>query len=168
MLHRKFKAAFIATAVALIVAPAAVAHKPYREALDPESQVLPGCSFDVQFDPDGRSLLTIFDSGRLTIHGRGTPTLTNTDTGYSKRYRLAYVYQEAFDAESNQMVGEMSGRFQWLIAPGDVGPSGEVDPDGGLVQIAGRLRVAFDSETFAVTSFTMRGTLTDLCADLAP
>ena len=169
MLNRKLAAAFVASALALAIAPAAGAHQPFREPIDVESQILPACSFDVLVTPDARrEILTIFDSGRLTIHTNGRPTLTNMETGDSKTYRLRYIYQQTVDPETGEILGQVTGRSLFFIAPGDVGPSGEVDPDGGMVQIVGELRTVMDPDTFAITSFTTRGIVTDLCADLAP
>jgi hypothetical protein len=168
MLNRKLAAVFVAAAALLAIAPTAGAHKPFREPIDLDATVLPGCSFDVQLTPvGGMAWLTVFDSGRLTIHTIGNPTLTNADTGESKAYKLRYVYQETFDAESNEARGQITGRSLFLIAPGDVGPDGEVDPDGGLVRIVGELRYAADPETFAITSFDVRGRVIDICDELA-
>ena len=111
--------------------------------------------------------MTIFDSGRLTFHTHGAPTLTNLATGESQAYRLRYVFQETFDADANQLIGRLSGRFNFVIFPGDVGPSGEVDEDGGFVSIVGHLRYTMDPDTFALTSFAASGTVNDICAQLA-
>jgi hypothetical protein len=168
MLHRKLAAIFVAAAALLVITPAANAHKPFREPIDLGETVLPGCSFDVQLTPGaGMSWLTIFDSDRLTIHTIANPTLTNAASGESQEVRLRYVYQETFDAESNRSLGRISGRSLFLIAPGDVGPDGEVDPDGGLVRIVGELRYAADPDTFAITSFDVRGRVIDVCSELA-
>jgi hypothetical protein len=56
--------------------------------------------------------------------------------------------------------GELIGRER------RVGPSGEVDPDGGIVYTAGEVRLTGDPDTGLVTSFTVHGTLTDVCGDL--
>lgn len=168
MLKPKCTAVFIAAALTLLIATSAGAHQPYRENFELGDHVLPGCSFDVNFHPDGRESMTIFDSGRLSIHASGVATMTNADTGFSKEYTRNYLLRETFDEDDNVVRGQITGNLGWLIAPGDVGPRGEVDPDGGLVNIVGQLRYTVDPDTFAVTSFKVRGTLTDVCADLAP
>ena len=169
MLNRKLAALLVAAVALLAIAPAAGAHKPFTEPVDLGETVPPGCSFDVQLTPEegGSGRLTIFDSGRLTIRTHANPTLTNTDSGDSKTYKLRYVFRETFDDESGQSLGQITGRSLFLIAPGDVGPDGEVDPDGGLVLIVGQLRYAADPDTFAITSFDVRGQVIDVCEELA-
>lgn len=168
MFARRLSAALVGTAIVLGGASGAAAHQPYREPIDLTTQVIPLCSFDVQLTPHGAEYLTVFDSGRLAVHAHGSPTLTNLDTGYSKTYRLRHLFQETFDANANEFVDQLTGRSLFVIFPGDVGPSGEVDPDGGIVYIVGQLRFTTDPDTFAVNSFTVDGTITDVCADLAP
>jgi hypothetical protein len=167
MPNRKLTAALVATTVALVMAPAGSAHQPYREPIELTEGIVPGCPFDVLRTPNGSENLTVFDSGRLTVRTHGTPTLTNVETGESEVYRLRYLFQETFDAEANQLIGRLSGRFNFVIFPGDVGPSGEIDEDGGLVSIVGHLRYTMDPDTFALTSFALSGTMTDVCAQLA-
>jgi hypothetical protein len=167
MLNNKYTAVFIATALTLLIAPGAGAHKPYQEPIELEAGVLPGCSFDVGFQPASREYMRIFDSGRFTVHSYGRPTLTNLDSGDAKVYGLRYLFQETVDPETGDVLGQISGRSLWFIAPGDVGPAGEVDPDGGLLHIVGQLRYVADPATFAITSLTVDGTVTDVCAALA-
>jgi hypothetical protein len=166
MLEPKCTAVVIAAALMPVIASAASAHPPYRENFELGDSVLPGCSFDVNFHPEGRESMTIFDGGLLSIHASGVATMTNADTGFSKDYARRYLPRESFDEDGNVVRGQITGNLGWVIAPGDVGPSGEVDPDGGLVNIVGQLRYTADPETFAITSFTVRGTLTDVCADV--
>ena len=169
MIGRKLTAAVAASAVALVAAPAAGAQKPYQEPIQLEDQVLPGCGFDVglEADADGREYMRIFAGGRFTVHSHARPTLTNLDTGDSVTYRLRYQFQETVDPDTGDALGQISGRSLWLIVPGDVGPSGEVDMDGGIVHIVGRLRYVADPETFAITSLTVQGRVTDVCAALS-
>jgi hypothetical protein len=168
MLNRNLAAALLSAAALLAIAPTTGAHKPFREPIDLDATLLPGCPFDVELTPgDGKAWLTMFDSGRLAIHTIANPTMTNTDSGDSKAYKLRYVFQETFDAETNQSLGQITGRSLFLIAPGDVGPDGEVDPDGGLVRIVGQLRYAADPETFAITWLDVRGQVIDVCEELA-
>ena len=169
MVGRKLTAAFAASAVALVAAPAAGAQKPYEEAIQLEDQVLPGCASDVGLEPaaDGREYLRIFAGGRFTVHSHARPTLTNLETGDSSTYRLRYQFQETIDPDTGEARGQISGRSLWLIAPGDVGPSGEVDMDGGIVHVVGQLRYVGDPETFAITSLTVAGTVTDVCTALS-
>jgi hypothetical protein len=168
MLKPKCTAVLIAAALTLLIASSAGAHPPYRESFELGDHVLPGCSFDVNFHPEGRESLTIFDSGLLSIHSWGAATMTNADTGFSQEYARRYLLRESFDEEANVVRGQITGNLGWIVAPGDVGPGGAVDPDGGIVNIVGQLRYTADPDTFAITSFKVRGTLTDVCADLAP
>jgi hypothetical protein len=159
---RKLRTALVVTALALVAVPTATATQPYTEPIDLEPHVFSDCGYDIGFEPDGTDYMRIFDSGRFTVHSHGSPTLTNLETGESKTYRLRYQFQDTGDGH-----GQISGRFLFVILPGDVGPSGEVDPDGGLVHIVGRLELVADPETFAITSFQVSGRLTDVCAALA-
>jgi hypothetical protein len=77
------------------------------------------------------------------------------------------VYQEGFYAGADQPLGQITGRSLFFLAPGDVGPDGEVDPDGGLLRIVGQLRYTADPETFAITSFAVQGQVIDVCDELA-
>ena len=159
---RKLRTACVVTALALVAVPAASATQPYTEPIDLDPQVISECGYDIGFEPKGTEYMRIFDSGRFTVHSHGSPTLTNLETGESKTYRLRYQFQDTGDGH-----GEISGRFLFTILPGDVGPSGEVDPDGGIVHIVGRLDMVADPDTFAITSFQVSGRLTDVCAALA-
>lgn len=162
MAGRKLTAVLAASALALVAAPTAGAGQPFTEPIPLEDQVLPVCAFDVGFDRDGREYMRIFDSGRFTVHSYGRPTLTNADTDESVSYRLRYLFTDTGDGR-----GSVTGRSLWTINPGDVGPSGEVDPDGGLIHVVGRLHYVADPETFAITSLTIDGRVTDVCDALS-
>jgi hypothetical protein len=166
MLIRKLSAAAVGAAIVLAGAAGAGAHQPFREPIELTPDVIPLCTFNIQFTPHGAEYQTLFDSGRVTVHAHGSPTLTNLDTGYSKVYLLRHILRQTFDADTNEFVANISGRLLFEILPGDVGPSGEVDPDGGMVYIVGQLRFTVDPDTFALTSFTVNGAMTDVCADL--
>ncbi|HEY5275234.1 MAG TPA: hypothetical protein VIK38_01640 [Coriobacteriia bacterium] len=157
-------AAIVALASALAVAQTAAAGKPVRTLITPTPFVVSDvCAFDVGVVPNGKDqVLTTFDSGRTVVHTNSSPTLTNLVSGKSLVYRLRYIAT----ADPAGIVGSLSGQFNFLLFPGDVGPSGVV-PDGAFLHIVGHLRYTLDPETFAVTSFSVRGTVTDICADLA-
>jgi hypothetical protein len=168
MFNNKLTAGAIANAAALLMAPAAGAHKPFKEPLGLEASVIDTCPFDVGIEPDGgNEFMTIFDSGRLTIHARLQPTLTNLETGFATSVHQSYLFSQTFDADANELDGRVTGRSLFALLPGDVGPSGDVDPDGGLVRVVGQLSYTMDPETGAITSMSVRGELTDMCTLLA-
>ena len=158
-------AAIVALAVALAVAQTATASKPDRMLITPAPFVVSEvCAFDVGVVPDGKDqVLTVFDNGRAVVHTHANPTVTNLASRKSLVYRLRYTAT----TDAAGIVGNLSGQFNFLLFPGDEGPSG-VDPDGAFLHIVGHLRYTLDPETFAITSFSVRGTVNDICADLGP
>jgi hypothetical protein len=60
-----------------------------------------------------------------------------------------------------------SGRFFIFLFPGDQGPSGEVGYPGALFGVVGDARGTVDPDTGVVTSFSLDGQTTDLCALLS-
>jgi len=168
MFKQRLTAGVVAAAAALLVAPAAGAHRPFKEPIGLHASVLDACPFQVGLEPGGgHEFLTIFDSGRLAVHARLQPTLTNLETGFAISVRQSHLFSETFDANANEFDDQLNGRSLFEILPGDVGPSGQVDPDGALVFVVGRLSYTSDPDTFAITSMDVRGTLTDMCAVLA-
>ena len=158
-------AAIIGMAVALGVAPTATASKPDRILITPVPFVATDvCAFDVGVVPNGKDqVLTVFDNGRTVVHTHANPTLTNLASRKSLVYRLRYTAT----TDAAGIVGNLSGQFNFLLFPGDEGPSG-VDPDGAFLHIVGHLRYTLDPETSAITSFSVHGTVNDICAELAP
>ncbi len=158
-------AAIVALAVTLTVAPTATASKPDRMLITPVPFVVSDvCAFDVGVVPDGKDqVLTVFDNGRTVVHTHSNPTVTILASGKSLVYKLRYTAT----TDAAGIVGSLSGQFNFLLFPGDQGPSG-VEPDGAFLHIVGQLRYTLDPETFAVTSFSVHGTVNDICADLAP
>jgi hypothetical protein len=121
MFIRKRTAALVATAAALLIAPAAGAHKPFQEPVELGAGLLNGCSFGIAAQQAGREYVRIFDSGRFTDHTHVAATLTNVTSGDSKVYRLRFLLRETADPETGQLIGQMSGRFVWHVAPGESG-----------------------------------------------
>src|SRR4051794_1941260 len=109
MLHRIAVAGFIAAA--LVTAPPAGASKPVREPLDLGNEVLPACSFDVGLAATGRQWQTTFDSGRISIHTRATPTLTNLDdAAQSVTYLVRDNFEQTVDPDTGAIIGRLSGQ----------------------------------------------------------
>jgi len=154
----------------LIAVPAGLGAKPVRTVYPgPEPHVVPaglGCPFDVLFAPVGWHSITEFSDGRTVTHGHGDITLTNLETGTSYRQYSRYDVTDTFtDATTLQEV--VNGRIVVQFFPGDIGPFGEVGENGALMAFVGTLTLTLDLDTFAYTSFSYQGTVTDLCAILA-
>ena len=161
-------------ALALIIAPTAPAAKPIRTVIPfTEPILLPagvGCAFPVrgQPGPGSRATITEFGDGRTQTIDWAQANLTNLDTGGTILWRSRFKATETIDSETNELVAELSGRFFFLLLPGDQGPSGEVGEPGALLGVVGHLRFTVDLDAGVGTSFSLNGQTTDLCALLSP
>jgi hypothetical protein len=153
----------VAGAVALIAAPTAYAEKPVRTVISPLPPIsIPaglGCSFPISGEPDPRARQTIleFSNGETRILGHANATLTNLDSGASILWRSRY----------RQTANSGTGRFFFLFFPGDQGPFGLVGEPGALLGLIGHFELTADPDTGVITSFTLNGQATDLCAVLS-
>ena len=162
----------IVAALALFVVPTGLAAKPTRTVFEPQPFVIPaglGCSFDVEARPgDGaRAALTEFSDGRTVLHGHATSTLTNLETGATFAQRTRAKVTDTFDPEANEIVEEISGRIFIGFFPGDQGPSGLVEEPGAVLSVIGHQRLTYDADTFVITSYSLNGKATDICAQLS-
>ena len=155
----------------LMAAPAAYAAKPDRTTFEVHTpDLIPaglGCAFDVLWSPDGKVAVTTFGDGRTVTHGNGEVTLTNLDTGATFVHRARDNQTATYDAATNELVESVSGQVVYNFYPGDVGPWGVVSDPGMLVRFSGRETDRFSLDTFAYTSFSYSGNVTDVCAALA-
>jgi hypothetical protein len=170
-LRASIVASMIGSAIALVVAPVAVAAKPIRTVFDPQAFVIPaggGCAFDVEGQPgDAWATLTEFSDGRTVLHGHGEPTLTNLETSDTFAQRTRATVTDTLDPQANEIVEEISGRIFIGLFPGDQGPSGLVEEPGALLSVVGHQRLIYDADTFVVTSYSLNGKATDICAQLS-
>ena len=155
------------------LAPAVLAAKPTRTLVEfSDPWVFPaglGCAFDVGAVPsDGaRGAITDFGDGVTATVGHGNGTFTNLDTGASYFQMSRYRAIETYDPVTNDVVIQLSGRVWFNLYPGDQGPFGLVDEPGALLSIQGQVAYTFDLDTELVTSFSLDGQATDICALLS-
>jgi hypothetical protein len=159
-------------ALALISVPSAVGAKPTRTLIEAESFVIPagfGCAFDVeeQVQEGTTVVVTEFSDGRVVTHGNSEPTLVNLDTGTSFVQRTRATVTETYDAEMNDLLVEISGRIFISLFPGDQGPVGEIGENGALLAVVGHQHLTVDLDTDVITSYSLDGQATDLCALLS-
>jgi hypothetical protein len=166
----------MATIVCLVMfaTPAAMGAKPTRTTATPEDQFLPAgfaCSFDVLEtageDGEGRLMITEFSDGRTQIIGHGTAHLINLETEASIDRKARAKITETYDPATNDVFVNISGRLFIQFFPGDQGPFGEVQSPGALLGLIGHFQYTFDLDSFLITSFSLDGTATDLCAQLS-
>jgi len=151
------------------MAPAPAATPPIRIPNPiPGPFVMPagfGCSFDVLASPEGKSYITEFDDRRMVI-SNAYVTFTNLDSGTTYVQHSTYkVTETLLDADRLGIVAD--GRIFFQLYPGDSGPFGTVGGDGALYLMEGTSTSTLDLGTFILTSFSFKGTATDLCALLA-
>lgn len=164
-------AGVIVGALALVAVPTALASKPIRTVFEPRPFVIAagqGCAFDVQVQPrNARATLTEFSDGRTVLRGHGDGTLTNRETGETFDQRTRAKVTDTFDPQTNEIAEEISGRIFVAFLPGDQGPSGVVEAPGAVLSVIGHQRLTYDADTFAVTSYSLNGKATDICAQLS-
>ena len=155
--------------IGLVAVPAALAAKPTRAPFVPEPLVIPagsGCSFAVeeQLGEDDWATITEFSDGRTVIHANAEPTLTNLETGDTFQQSSRFQVTETFDPETNTVFDKIDGRVFVNFRPGDQGPFGEVEEPGLLLSVIGDQELTFDADTALLTSYSLDGTATDICA----
>jgi hypothetical protein len=165
--------AIIVVALALIAVPTALGAKPIRTHIPfTEPIFLPagvGCAFPVRGQPGegSRAMITEFSDGRVQTIDWAQANLTNLETGETILWRSRFLIRETIDPGTNELVSVASGRHFNILSPGDPGPSGEVGEPGALLGVVGRERITFDLDTGVITSYSLNGQATDLCALLS-
>lgn len=168
-------AGIIVVALALLAVPTtALGAKPIRTVTEPKGFVAPAgtyCSFGVEGQPDenARRTITQFSDGRIQTIGHAQTTLTNRATGDSFVQVSRYKETQTFDPEANEVLVETSGRFfigfeEWEA---DKGPLGEVGEDGMLASVIGHEQYTLHPDTGVITSYSLDGRATDICALLS-
>ena len=69
--------------------------------------------------------------------------------------------------DANTVNSVIIGRVWVQFYPGDQGPFGVVGANGAAYAFDGQLSYTLDLNTFAFTSFSYKGPVVDLCAELA-
>jgi hypothetical protein len=172
-MHRKFLI-LIVFLLALSVVPTAFGVAPIRTVVEPEEPILipagTGCAFDVleELGENAHITLTEFSDGRLHIQAHGDVVLTNLETPeQSIDWKNRWNASETFDPEANSIISEFSGRLLFTFFPGDQGPFGTVGENGAFFAFVGLVEITMDADTGVVTSFSLNGSATDVCALLA-
>lgn len=160
--HLLASAAAIAAAAMLLV-PAALADGPVREPLgDLNITFAAGetCTFAVKVETLRNSAtVKTFPDGHIVTTGNLVWRLTNVETGKSRTFNVAGPVSLFFNEDGTaRLVGR--GPLIWFLFEGDVGGP-------GIIHTKGRFEGTVD-ENFLLTSFNHHGTITDLCAALAP
>ena len=126
-----------------------------------------GCAFDVEETvPEGTTFtVTEFGDGSWVVtHGNSEPTLTNLETGTTFLQKTRGQITDRFDPQTNKLRFTTSGRIFISFLPGDQGPFGEVDEPGLLLSIIGHQVATLDLDANVITSYSLRGQATDICA----
>jgi hypothetical protein len=159
--------------LALSIVPTALGVAPIRTVVEAEEPILipagTGCAFDVleELGENAHLTFTEFSDGRLHIQAHGDIVLTNLETEQSIDWKNRWNTWETFDPEANSIISEFSGRLLFTFFPGDQGPFGTVGENGAFFAFVGRVELTMDADTGVITSFSLNGSATDVCALLA-
>ena len=123
-----------------------------------------GSAVEEQLGEDDWATITEFSDGRTVIHANAEPTLTNLETRDTFQQSSRFQVTETFDPETNTVFDEIDGRVFVNFRPGDQGPFGEVEEPGLLLSVIGDQELTFDADTALLTSYSLDGTATDICA----
>jgi hypothetical protein len=151
--------------IALAVAPAASATKPVRDIIPGQKDVVidDQCAFPVLAHVEGREIVTTFldkegnPVKQIGIFPGNTLTLTNVETDRSVTVVATGPYHARVEPDGSGSV-LITGHGPFLPNP--------VTGEPGIWYLTGRVRATFDAQG-NVTSVDARGTLVDLCVQLA-
>ena len=166
--------AVIALVVALAAAAPAAATQPVTTVIhrttDHFSAEESGCGFAVTrtFDDNARITIRDFSSGVEVRLRHEVITITNDDTGASTVVR-AFSRSAEWYAGDGLYPGEVSGQWIFAFYPGDMGPDGQIVPNGGGYGLlfTGRGYYTWDDNVAHITQFRYEGTYIDVCAALS-
>jgi hypothetical protein len=174
-LTRAARGAALAAALALVVAAPAAAVQPTTTVIHRTTDHFgadeSGCGFAVTRVFDDKSRLTIkdFSSGVEVLLRHETITITNDGTGASTVVQTFAREADWYDAGADVYRGVVSGRWIFAFYPGDMGPDGQIIPDGegfGLL-FTGRGYYTWDDNVGHITEFRYEGIYSDVCAALS-
>jgi hypothetical protein len=169
------RGALIAFAVALVAAAPAAAVQPTTTVIRPTTDHFgadeSGCGFAVTRVFDDKSRLTIkdFSSGVEVRLRHETITISNDDTGASTVVQAFSRSAEWYEPDTNTYPGEISGQWIFAFYAGDMGPDGQIVPDGAAYGLlfTGRGWYTWDDNVGHITQFRYEGTYSDVCAALS-
>jgi hypothetical protein len=173
-LARTASGAVVALVLALAAAAPAAADQPTTTVIhrttDHFSAEESGCGFAVTrvFDEKARITTKDFTSGVEVRLRHEVITITNDDTGASTVVR-AFSRSAEWYAGDGLYPGEVSGQWIFAFYPGDMGPDGQIVPDGqayGLL-FTGRGYYTWDDNVGHITEFRYEGIYSDVCAALS-
>jgi hypothetical protein len=127
------------------------------------SEIMPAdenpCGVDILLEVD------FLPTDRAPI-GYGDITFTNLETGATYVQRSRYLETWTFDASTESWHATTLGR-KWIpLYPGEPGPSGVVQEPGLWILTYGKLEGTL-TDNDVLTAFSLKGTYTDLCAELS-
>jgi hypothetical protein len=172
---RTARGAALAAVLALVVAAPVAAEQPTTTVIHRTTDHFgadeSGCGFAVTRVFDDKSRLTIkdFSSGVEVLLRHETITITNDDNDVSTVVRTFAREADWYDADADVYRGVISGQWIFGFYPGDMGPDGQVVPDGpgyGLL-FTGRGWYTWDDNVGHITEFRYEGTFSDVCAALS-
>jgi len=166
-------AAMSGLALALLMAPSALAAGPVTTVFHPTAPILypagSGCAFDVQAQPEHATVVTTtFSNGASVTTVVADPILTNLSTGDSLVWHARVTDVETYDAATNSVTDVTVGQFNEMLGPGDQGPHGVVAWPGLFVSVVGEVTERSDADTGAVTRFSLHGVVIgNICTELS-
>ncbi len=170
-LQRAARGAAIALVLALVVTAPAAAARPTRFVRAPHSGVLAAgtaCPFDVYGEPfKGFVAITDFGDGAQMVQESGKGQYVNLATGTTFVVKESYRAFDRFDDATGIDLGMVSGQFEFVFLPGDLGPFGVVGDSGAFYRFVGTVAATFDANVNRVTQFTYSGTIIDVCTVLS-
>jgi hypothetical protein len=129
-----------------------------------------GCGFAVTrvFDDKSRITTKDFSDGVEVRLRHETITITNDDNGVSTVVQ-AFSRSAEWYAGAGLYPGEISGQWIFGFYPGDMGPDGQIVPDGGGYGLlfTGRGSYTWDDNVGHITQFRYEGTYIDVCAAIS-
>jgi len=173
-LARTAPGAAIALVLALAAAGPAAAAQPTTTVVHRTSDHFgadeSGCGFAVTrvFDDKARLTTKDFASGVEVRLRHEVITITHDDTGASTVVR-AFSRSAEWYAGGGLYPGEVSGQWIFAFYPGDMGPDGQIVPDGAAFGLlfTGRGWYTWDDNVGHITEFRYEGTYSDVCAALS-
>jgi hypothetical protein len=164
---RPRQAALLATALALVGAPAATADKPLKIPLVFGSLTLTGvCAFPAQIDVVGpqNQKVIVFSDGRQVINGQLSVRVTNLDDPSKSWEGTTSGPVFITPHEDGSLDAKGTGVNLWYFFPGNLG----VEEPGALFLVKGLSTELLDPSGNVVTgSFVHHGFIENLCTTLA-